>query len=107
MRNLLICFFIFLNFFSIGQNEPKKEKNITYKVQIISSDFQDSTKFKYFLEEYNCEIKRNKSKVGDKWIYLITPKENTLYSANVLLDETFYHYQNPFIVVYYKGKRQK
>jgi hypothetical protein len=37
---------------------------------------------------------------------MISPKENTLISANMLLEETTFNFQNPYIVVYYKNKRQ-
>lgn len=107
MKKLFICLFVFISSILLGQDYSESEKFITYKIQVISNNYKDSTKFKYFSNEYKCEIEKNKSKIGDKWVYLITPKENTLCSANVLLDETFYHFHNPFIVIYYKGKRQK
>jgi hypothetical protein len=116
MKNLLIL--IFSLFICVGFSQTSccyaenkldslHQKHTSYKVQILSSLNVDKTKFKYFIENYRCEVEHFKTKVGkDVYRYLIVPKENTLYSANLLLDEVFYHFQNPFIVVFYKGKRQ-
>jgi hypothetical protein len=85
----------------------KPQKNISYKIQVLSSSIEDMTKFKYLLEEYKCEIEYHKSKIGKEvYRYLISPKENTLISANMLLEETTFNFQNPYIVVYFKNKRQ-
>jgi hypothetical protein len=111
MKHLI--YFLFLSTITFGQGklvsnlDSLHEKHTSYKIQILSSSNVDKTKFKYFLEQYRCEVEHHRTKVGkDVYRYLIVPKENNLCSANLLLDEVFYHYQNPFIVVYYKGKRQ-
>ncbi len=122
MKNIYILLFLLLVTELIAQGRyfkeydaipPKSkreiliEKHTVYKIQILSSNVRDGDKFKYFTDDYVCEIVRSKSKLsGDVYRYLITPKENTLHSSNLLLDELFYYYQNPFIVIYWKGKRQ-
>lgn len=120
MKNLLILIFVISSCILLGQtnvncvdtnlfNEvhEKPQKNITYKIQVLSSSIEDMTKFKYFLQGYKCEIEYHKTKVGNEvFRYLISPKENTLISANMLLEEVTYSFQNPYIVVYYKNKRQ-
>lgn len=111
MKHLI--FFLLLSTITLGQGklvsnlDSLHKKHTTYKIQVLSSSYVDKTKFKYFIEQYRCEVEYHRTKVGkDVYRYMIVPKENNLCSVNVLLDETFYHYQNPFIVVYYKGKRQ-
>lgn len=120
MKNLLILFFITISFCIFGQTSNKSvdtnlfnevhekpQKNITYKIQILSSSYKDMTKFQYLIEFYKCDIEYHKSKVGkDLYRYMVEPHENTLICANMLLEEVSYNFQNPFIVVYYKNKRQ-
>jgi hypothetical protein len=106
-----LFFFLFLSTFSFGQCcsalDSLHEKHTSYKVQVLSASSVDKTKFIHFIKDYRCEVEHHKTKVGkDVYRYLITPKENNLESANVLLDEVSRNYQNPFIIVYYKGKRQ-
>jgi hypothetical protein len=120
MKNVLVLFFILTSVYIFGQTayvsndtnifngiNEKPQKNISYKIQVLSSSIEDMTKFKYFLEDYKCEIEYHKSKIGKEvYRYLISPKENTLISANMLLEETTFNFQNPYIVVYFKNKRQ-
>jgi hypothetical protein len=106
-----LFFFLFLSTFSFGQCctalDSLHEKHTSYKIQILSASSVDKAKFKNFIENYRCEVEHHKTKVGkDVYRYLIVPKQDNLESANALLDEVFSSYQNPFIVVYYKGKRQ-
>lgn len=109
MKNtILILLFLFctglIHAQSISKKKEKCDKHV-YKIQVLSSSTIDSTKFMYFIEEYRCEIERVKNN-SEPYRYMIRPRENNLMSANILLDEVFYHYQNPFIVVYKRGKRQ-
>lgn len=106
-----LFFFLFLSTFSFGQCcaalDSLHEKHTSYKVQVLSASSVDKTKFKNFIKDFRCEVEHFKTKVGkDVYRYLIVPKENSLESANLLLDEISGHYQSPFIVVFYKGKRQ-
>ena len=120
MKNIILLFLILSNTFVFSQTSEnvnytstfndineKPQKNVTYKIQVLSSSVEDMTKFKYFIQEYKCEIEYHKTKIGKEvFRYLISPKENTLISANMLLEETTYNFLNPYIVVYYKNKRQ-
>jgi hypothetical protein len=120
MKNIILFFLILSNTFVFSQTSEgvnykntfnevneKPQKNITYKIQVLSSSVHDMIKFKYFLEEYKCEIEYHKTKIGSEvYRYMISPKENTWISANMLLEETTFNFQNPYIVVYYKNKRQ-
>ena len=106
-----LIFFLFFSTFSFAQSnlitnvDSLHEKHTS--VQVLSASSVDKTKFKNFIGEYRCEVEHFKTKVGkDVYRYLIVPKENDLKSANLLLDEISGHYQNPFIVVFYNGKRQ-
>ena len=90
-----------------AQLDSLHQSHTSYKVQVLSASSVDKNKFSTYIESYRCEVEHYKTKVGkDVYRYLITPKENTLVSANLLLDELSSHFQNPFIVVYYKNKRQ-
>ena len=106
-----LIFFLFFSTFSFGQCctalDSLHEKHTSYKVQVLSASSVDKTKFIHFINDYRCEVEHFKTKVGkDVYRYLIVPKQDNLESANALLDEVFSSYHNPFIVVYYKGKRQ-
>lgn len=87
-----------------NHNEAQKEK-ITYKVQVFSSKSINKDNFKHFIKTNRCEIEYVKINGEDLYRYLIIPNENNLISANKILDDVSKYYLNPFIVQYYKNKR--
>lgn len=115
-----ILFFLFLassflygqeNYVMVDNQDPKSLKiateKITYKIQVLSSNWIDMDKFKNWMQTNICEVEYYKNKVGREYFrYLITPSESGLPAANKLLDSLTSDFMNPFIVVYYKGKRQ-
>jgi len=77
-----------------------------YKVQMLSLSYIDNVKFKHFIKDYNCEIEHYITKEHkDVYRYIITPKENSLISAEKLLNEVSLYYKDSFIVKYINKKR--
>ncbi len=82
------------------------KSNVEYKVQILSSTYIDSGKFKHYFDTHRCEVEFFRTKENKEvYRYLIFPDENSLESANILLDQLSKDFLNPFIVQYNKGKR--
>jgi len=81
--------------------------HMTYRVQILSMSMVDKNKFGKYLRTHRCEVDYCLLPSGrEVYRYTITPNiVNSLESAIMLMIELNRIYENPFIVVYNKGKR--
>ena len=80
---------------------------MTYRVQVLSSSYVDKNKFGKYLKTHRCEVD-----------YCMLPSSKEVYRYNIaptivnsytealkLMEVLNKTYENPFVVMYHKGKR--